>query len=455
MRFIRGSQCVVWGSLAALLYGGPANPGRGVTAAIVAPDRPAALAEEGFSLASQEQKTALAEAGTAVPLQDMRAAIAEPSTRAAPAVPDQMAAPADPGVTTISAGADVVAASSDRSLKVTLGERDMVTVPVEPNAKPKSAELVAKLAAVDPDAKTISVRSSGECLLINDCVDQYLWSLYERTPKLDTVKSEERVSISVKKKGKQGNVTRTVTKFMDENFTWKDPHAAQKVGMSTMDYVVGGMDHDFKLRLYRLLRALDDAELEPGITSAFRDDYRQSIAAGKKAASDNSYHGGSRHGGYGHGLAADLVSVKGETRTDRQVSSDELWKWIDAHGKEFGIGRPYLDKDPPHVGPIDGKEYASHRGVNAKHAENHVNAVNAKHADNHSTTKRGNNQANARRVDGVNAKDADSVNAKPVDKSSLRAGANARRVNTVNAKGADRVNTKPADKSSPRARAAL
>jgi hypothetical protein len=328
-------------------------------------------------------------------------------------------------------------------------------VPVEPNAKPKSAELIAKLAAVDPDAKTISVRSSGECVLINDCVDQYLWSLYERTPKVDTVKSEERVSVSIKKKGKQRNVTKTVTKFMDENFAWKDPEAAQKVGMSTKDYVIGGMDHDFKLTLYHLLRALDDAELEPGITSAFRDDYRQSIAAGKKAASDNSYHGGSRHGGYSHGLAADLVSVKGETRADRQASSDELWKWIDAHGKEFGIGRPYLDKDPPHVGPIAGKEYASHRGVTAKHAESHVNGVNAKHADNHSDTKRGNNEANARRVDGMNAKGADKMNPKTVDKSSLRAGANAGRVNTVNAKGADRVNIKPADKSSPRARAAL
>jgi hypothetical protein len=28
---------------------------------------------------------------------------------------------------------------------------------------------------------------------------------------------------------------------------------------------------------------------------------------------------------------------------------------MDAHGKEFGIGRPYLDRDPPHVAPIDGK----------------------------------------------------------------------------------------------------
>ena len=30
--------------------------------------------------------------------------------------------------------------------------------------------------------------------------------------------------------------------------------------------------------------------------------------------------------------------------------------------KELGIGRPYLDRDPPHVGPIDGKEYADKRG---------------------------------------------------------------------------------------------
>jgi hypothetical protein len=33
------------------------------------------------------------------------------------------------------------------------------------------------------------------------------------------------------------------------------------------------------------------------------------------------------------------------------------------HGKEYGIGRPYLDKDPPHIAPIDGKEYANNRGV--------------------------------------------------------------------------------------------
>ncbi len=46
----------------------------------------------------------------------------------------------------------------------------------------------------------------------------------------------------------------------------------------------------------------------------------------------------------------------------RCISSESLWKWIDAHGQEFGIGRPYLNKDPPHVGPIDGQEYAEKRG---------------------------------------------------------------------------------------------
>jgi hypothetical protein len=39
-----------------------------------------------------------------------------------------------------------------------------------------------------------------------------------------------------------------------------------------------------------------------------------------------------------------------------------LWKWIDAHEQELGIGRPYLNRDPPHVAPIDGKEYVAKRG---------------------------------------------------------------------------------------------
>jgi hypothetical protein len=206
------------------------------------------------------------------------------------------------------------------------------------------------------------VETPDECLVAEICIDEYLWSLYERTPKVDTIKVTERIKVTVKKKGKTRTVIKTNTKYVVGDFTWKDPIAAQRAGMSLKDYVIGGMDRGFKLKLYRALRAMDDAGLMPGITSAFRDDYRQSIASGNKAATDSSYHGGSRRGGYGHGLAADLVSVKGETRMQRYGASEELWKWIDAHEKELGIGRPYRDRDPPHVGPIDGKEYADKRG---------------------------------------------------------------------------------------------
>ena len=209
-----------------------------------------------------------------------------------------------------------------------------------------------------------------ECLVAEICIDQYLWSLYERTPKIDTNKVTEKIKTTVKKKGKTRIVIKTITKYVLGDFTWKDPIAAQRAGMSLKDYVIGGMDRRFKLKLYHALRAMDDAGLMPGITSAFRDDYRQSIASGNKAASDSSYHGGSRRGGYGHGLAADVVSVKGATKSERWISTEALWKWIDAHGKEYGIGRPYLDRDPPHVAPIDGKEYASRRGgAKAQHAE--------------------------------------------------------------------------------------
>lgn len=216
--------------------------------------------------------------------------------------------------------------------------------------------------------KSGTLDSSDQCAAQQVCIDSYLWSVYERAPKIDSVKVPERRKVKIKRKGKVRTVTKTFTKLAAEDFAWKDPAAAQHAGLSLIDYVIGGMDQAFRLTLYRALRAMDAAGLEPGITSAFRDDYRQSIAAGRKARADNSYHGGSRHGGYGHGLAVDLVSVKGATRAERWASSEELWKWIDAHGKDFGIGRPYLDRDAPHVGPIDGKEYISHRGANTQQA---------------------------------------------------------------------------------------
>lgn len=212
-----------------------------------------------------------------------------------------------------------------------------------------------------PPADTVAVLD--ECFAMDACIDRYLWTLYQRTPKEDSIKVEDRRAVTIKRKGKKVTVMRSFTKLVDEDFAWKDPKAADHANMALMDYVIGGMDKSFKQKLFRMLLAAEAAGLSPGITSAFRDDYRQEIASGLKAASNRSYHGGSLRGGYGHGMAADIVSTKGDNRAQRWVSTEVLWKWVDINGKALGIGRPYLDRDPPHVGPIDGQEYISKRGV--------------------------------------------------------------------------------------------
>jgi hypothetical protein len=269
-----------------------------------------------------------------------------------------------------------VTPDAPKSIEAAIADSSQMPPPETP------AVQVATANTPDPvpnDVKdTVSpIGNFDECLAADPCINRYLWVLYQRTPKEDTIKVLERRKVTVRKKSRTVTVTKSFTRLVDEDFGWKDPKAAEKAGLPMMDYVIGGMDRSFKLKLFHLLRAAEEAGLSPGITSAFRDDYRQSIASGLKAATDRSYHGGSSRGGYGHGLAADIVSVSGDTRDQRWNSSESLWKWIDAHGKEFGIGRPYLDRDPPHVAPIDGKEYAAHhRGTKVQHAKSEMKKRN-------------------------------------------------------------------------------
>lgn len=258
--------------------------------------------------------------------------------------------------------------------------KDVAQAPIAPT-EPGSVQLASAnpsdMEPIDTNKATKSIEIVDECRVVDICVDRYLWALYQRTPKEDTIRVREWRSVTIKRKGRRVTVSRAFTKLVDQNFGWKDPKAAERVGMSMMDYVIGGMDRGFKLKLFRMFHAAEAAGLSPGITSGFRDDYRQSIASGLKAASNRSYHGGSLRGGYGHGLAADVVSVEGGTRDQRFASSVKLWKWVDSHGKEFGIGRPYLGRDPPHIAPIDGQEYAKHnRGT--KHASLDVKKINVK-----------------------------------------------------------------------------
>jgi hypothetical protein len=176
-------------------------------------------------------------------------------------------------------------------------------LPKRPTAPPVSAP-----AAPHP----VKVRWRAE-------IDDYLWSVYQR---------------SATKRDASGD------------FTWKDEAAAARLGLVTKQYVIGGMDLDFRQLLYNLGHAMDADGLKWTILSGFRDDYRQSLASGYKARVGNSFHGGSRAtGGYGHGCAADIEAVDGE-------SDGAVWKWIDQHGEKFGIFRPMKQIDPAHIQPF-------------------------------------------------------------------------------------------------------
>jgi hypothetical protein len=149
-----------------------------------------------------------------------------------------------------------------------------------------------------------------------DEVEDYLWEVYQRTP--------------VKKDGAG-------------DFTWKDPAAAKRMGVDMQKYVISGMDPDFREQLYHAGKAMDAGGVKWSILSAFRDDYRQTIASGIKASAKNSLHGGSRRtGGYGHGQAVDLTGTDGTDMGD-------VWDWIDDHGAKYGLHRPMPGYDPAHI----------------------------------------------------------------------------------------------------------
>src|SRR5262245_19705878 len=148
-------------------------------------------------------------------------------------------------------------------------------------------------------------------------VDNYLWEVYQRAP---------------------------IKKDSTGDFTWKDPAAAKRVKLTMQAYTIGGMDPDFREQLYHAGRAMDAAGIHWSMLSAFRDDYRQGLAAGFKARPGNSLHGGSRAvGGYGHGRAIDITSADG--------NHSAVWHWIDGHGARYGLIRPMPGADPAHVQP--------------------------------------------------------------------------------------------------------
>jgi hypothetical protein len=170
--------------------------------------------------------------------------------------------------------------------------------------------------AVEPDGSgSILRRDRKPGITALDEVDDYLWEVYQRQP---------------------------VKRDSTGDFTWKDPAAATRMGLSLQEYVIGGMDPGFREQLYRAGRAMDADGIQWSMLSAFRDDYRQRLASGFKARTGNSLHGGSRRtGGYGHGRAIDITTAEG--------NPELVWQWLDVHGSKYGLQRPMPGNDPAHI----------------------------------------------------------------------------------------------------------
>jgi len=180
----------------------------------------------------------------------------------------------------------------------------------QPASRP---DVKVRLAGLEGAASPVARAEPG-----SDEVSQYLWDVYQRSgAKLDS----------------------------SGDFSWKDAFAATRLGISVQDYVIGAMDRDFRELLFGAGQAMDAAGIDWTILSAFRDDYRQSLATGYKAHAGNSFHGGSAAtGGYGHGCAVDLASTDG-------MSNHIVWNWLEQNGARFGLYRPLRDVDPAHVQP--------------------------------------------------------------------------------------------------------
>jgi hypothetical protein len=132
------------------------------------------------------------------------------------------------------------------------------------------------------------------------------------------------------------------------DFSWKDRAAAARVKRTVCEYAIQGMHRDLREELYALGVKADEAGINWSFLSAFRDDYRQSIAEGFKAPSCRSLHGGScRTNGWGDGQAADLwvADENGEPAGD----AAGLFELIKRVGHLLGLSRPLPRADPPHV----------------------------------------------------------------------------------------------------------
>ena len=61
------------------------------------------------------------------------------------------------------------------------------------------------------------------------CIDQYLWSVYQRAPKEDTIKVVDRRKVTVKINGKPQTVVKEFTTLCDEDSRGRNPRRLKRL----------------------------------------------------------------------------------------------------------------------------------------------------------------------------------------------------------------------------------
>ena len=105
----------------------------------------------------------------------------------------------------------------DPPLSITAAAREMIK-----RALIKVGAFVAFPSREPAQPETTDIRRKRGTVILEG-IDDYLWEVYQRAP---------------------------IKKDSSGDFTWKDPTAANRMGLSLQDYVIGGMDPGFREQLY-------------------------------------------------------------------------------------------------------------------------------------------------------------------------------------------------------------
>src|SRR5215472_16939869 len=90
------------------------------------------------------------------------------------------AAPANPDRHVKAALAPIDAIAAFAHSDVALASPKLRTALADPNTRNPVADPVIKVPLAEPEVNVSPLEASDECVLSEECIDQYLWSVYER-----------------------------------------------------------------------------------------------------------------------------------------------------------------------------------------------------------------------------------------------------------------------------------